>query len=165
MYNKTIAELSAGLEAGEFSSVELTQVYLDRINSLDEQLNSFITVTPERALEQAKNADIQRAAGNAGILNGIPLAQKDIFCTKDVKTSCGSKMLDPFISPYNATTINKFNDSGAVMLGLARALVKANGDYEAKLREFQLLRRDPRRVERKKYGQRGARRRFQFSKR
>ena len=117
MHNKTIAELSAGLKAGDFSSVELTQSYLDRINSLDEQLNSFITVTPELALEQAKQADEQRAAGNAGILNGIPLAQKDIFCTKDVKTSCGSKMLDPFISPYNATTINKFNDSGAVMLG------------------------------------------------
>jgi len=117
MHNKTIAELSAGLKAGEFSSVELTQSCLDRINSLDEQLNSFITVTPDLALEQAKQADEQRAAGNASILNGIPLAQKDIFCTKDVKTSCGSKMLDPFISPYNATTINKFNDSGAVMLG------------------------------------------------
>ena len=117
MHNKTIAELSAGLKAGEFSSVELTQSCLDRINSLDEQLNSFITVTPELALEQAKQADEQRAAGNAGILNGIPLAQKDIFCTKGVKTSCGSKMLDPFISPYNATTINKFNDAGAVMLG------------------------------------------------
>jgi len=117
MYNKTIAELIAGLQAGDFSSVELTQSYLERINALDEQLNSFITVTPELALEQAKQADAQRAAGNAGILNGIPLAQKDIFCTKGVKTSCGSRMLDPFISPYNATTIEKFNQSGAVMLG------------------------------------------------
>ncbi|WP_198263157.1 Asp-tRNA(Asn)/Glu-tRNA(Gln) amidotransferase subunit GatA [sulfur-oxidizing endosymbiont of Gigantopelta aegis] len=117
MHNKTIAELSAGLAAGEFSSVELTQSYLDRINSLDAQLNSFITVTAERALEQAKNADAQRAAGNVGILNGIPLVQKDIFCTKGVKTSCGSKMLDPFISPYDATTISQFNASGAVMLG------------------------------------------------
>ena len=117
MHNKTITELSAGLKAGEFSSVELTQTYLDRINSLDEQINSFITVTPELALEQAKNADAQRAAGNVGLLNGIPLAQKDIFCTKGVKTSCGSKMLDPFISPYDATTISQFNESGAVMLG------------------------------------------------
>jgi len=117
MHKKTIAELITGLNAGEFSSVELTQTYLDRINSLDEKLNSFITVTPELALEQAKQADEQRAAGKAGILNGIPLAQKDIFCTKGVKTSCGSKMLDPFISPYNATAIEKFNDSGAVMLG------------------------------------------------
>jgi aspartyl-tRNA(Asn)/glutamyl-tRNA(Gln) amidotransferase subunit A len=117
MHNKTIAELSAGLKAGEFTSVELTQSYLDRIHSLDEQLNSFITVTPELALEQAKQADAQRAAGHVGILNGIPLAQKDIFCTKGVKTSCGSKMLDPFISPYDATTITKFNDSGAIMLG------------------------------------------------
>ncbi len=117
MHKKTITELNAGLEAGDFSSVELTQTYLERIKSLDGQLNSFITVTPERALEQAKNADAQRAAGNAGLLNGIPLAQKDIFCTKGVKTSCGSKMLDPFISPYDATTISRFNDSGAVMLG------------------------------------------------
>ncbi|MCP3850221.1 MAG: Asp-tRNA(Asn)/Glu-tRNA(Gln) amidotransferase subunit GatA [Gammaproteobacteria bacterium] len=117
MHNKTITELNAGLEAGDFSSVELTQTYLERIKSLDGQLNSFITVTPERALEQAKNADAQRAAGKAGLLNGIPLAQKDIFCTKGVKTSCGSKMLDPFISPYDATTISRFNDSGAVMLG------------------------------------------------
>lgn len=117
MHNKTITELSAGLEAGDFSSVELTQTYLDRIHSLDKEINSFITVTPERALEQAKNADAQRAAGNVGLLNGIPLAQKDIFCTKGVKTSCGSKMLDPFISPYDATTISQFNESGAVMLG------------------------------------------------
>ncbi len=117
MHNKTIAELISGLEAGEFSSVELTQSYLDRISSLDQHLNSFITVTSERALEQAQQADAQRAAGQAGLLNGIPLAQKDIFCTKDVKTSCGSRMLDPFISPYNATVIEKFNASGAVMLG------------------------------------------------
>ncbi len=117
MYNKTIAELSAGLKAGEFSSVELTQTYLDRIKTLNEQLNCFITVTPEIALEQAKEADAQRASGHAGLLNGIPLSQKDIFCTKGVKTSCGSKMLEPFISPYDATTITKFNDSGAVMLG------------------------------------------------
>ncbi len=117
MHNKTITELSAGLEAGEFSSVELTQTYLDRIKLLDKQLNSFITMTPELALEQAKNADAQRAAGNVGLLNGIPLAQKDIFCTKGVKTSCGSKMLEPFISPYDATTISQFNESGAVMLG------------------------------------------------
>ena len=117
MHNKTIAELINGLEAGEFSSVELTQSYLDRISSLDQQLNSFITVTAERALEQARQADAQRAAGQAGVLNGIPLAQKDIFCTKGIKTSCGSRMLDPFISPYNATVIEKFNASGAVMLG------------------------------------------------
>ncbi len=117
MHNKTIAELISGLEAGEFSSVELTQSYLDRISSLDQHLNSFITVTAERALEQARQADAQRAAGQAGLLNGIPLAQKDIFCTKGIKTSCGSRMLDPFIAPYNATVIEKFNASGAVMLG------------------------------------------------
>ena len=117
MHNKTIAELTTGLNAGDFSSVELTQHYIDRINSLDKQLNSFITITPDLALQQAKYADEQRAAGNASLLNGIPLAQKDIFCTKDVKTSCGSKMLEPFISPYNATTIENFNQSGAVMLG------------------------------------------------
>lgn len=117
MHNKTIAELITGLEAGDFSSVELTTSYLNRIHSLDEQINSFITVTDELALAQAKQADAQRAAGNVGFLTGIPIAQKDIFCTKDIKTSCGSRMLDPYISPYDATTVAKFNAAGTVMLG------------------------------------------------
>jgi len=117
MHNKTLSELSAALQAGEFSSTELTQSYLERIASLDPQVNAFVTVTEQPALDAAAAADRRIAAGEAGPLTGIPLAQKDIFCTEGVKTTCGSKMLDNFISPYNATVIEHFNAAGAVMLG------------------------------------------------
>lgn len=117
MHTLTIAELAQKLQAKEFSSVELTQHLLNRIQELDKKLNSFITVTPELALEMAKAADIRLQQGTATPLTGIPLAQKDIFCTQGVKTSCGSKMLDNFIAPYNATVIERFNAAGSVMLG------------------------------------------------
>jgi len=117
MHTKTIAELSAGLQAGDFSSEELTRAYLERIERYDGQLNSYITATPELALEQARAADARRAAGEAGPLTGIPLAQKDIFCTEGVRTSCGSRMLDNFTAPYDATVIRRFREAGAVMLG------------------------------------------------
>ncbi len=117
MFNKTIAELAQGLRAGEFSSVELTRAYLERIDQLDPAYNSFITRTPELALSQAAAADARLAAGDATPLTGIPLAHKDIFCTLGQRTSCGSKMLDNFIAPYNATVIEKFNAAGAVTLG------------------------------------------------
>ncbi len=116
MHKKSIVELARGLAAKEYSSVELTQVFLDRIKR-HQDLNCFITVTEEKALAQAKLADQCIASGNTGLLTGIPIAQKDIFCSKGVKTSCGSKMLDNFESPYNATVIEKFDDAGAVMLG------------------------------------------------
>jgi aspartyl-tRNA(Asn)/glutamyl-tRNA(Gln) amidotransferase subunit A len=117
MHFKTIAQLSKELAAKTISSVELTQLYLDRIKQFDGTLNSFITVTPEIALQNAAAADVMRAAGKASVLTGIPLAQKDIFCTKGVKTTCGSKMLDNFISPYDATTVQQFNAAGTVLLG------------------------------------------------
>ena len=116
MHNKTIAELAKDLRGRKYSSVELTQAYLQRINT-HKQLNCFITIANERALEAAKVADGLLAAGNTNPLTGIPIAQKDIFCTQGVKTSCGSKMLDNFIAPYNATVIENFNAAGAVMLG------------------------------------------------
>jgi len=116
-HEKTLAELSSLLEAGDVTSVELTQAFLDRIKKYDVELNSFVTVTEEQALQQAKVADEKRKAGNAGPLTGIPIAHKDIFCTLDVKTSCGSKMLDNFVSPYNATVVEKMLDAGVVMLG------------------------------------------------
>jgi len=117
MHTKTIAQLAASLKAGEFSSVELTQHYINRIKNFDQGLNSYITVVEERAIEQATEADKIIATGNAQPLTGIPFAQKDIFCTDGVKTTCGSKMLDNFISPYDATVIESFNNAGAVMLG------------------------------------------------
>ncbi len=117
MHNKTITELVAGLRAKEFSSVELTRYYLDRISRYDEQLNSYITVCEEHALQQAQAADEAIAAGDAVSLTGIPLAQKDIFCTDGVKTSCGSRMLDNFIAPYDAGVVERCNGAGMVMLG------------------------------------------------
>ncbi|MCP4127145.1 MAG: Asp-tRNA(Asn)/Glu-tRNA(Gln) amidotransferase subunit GatA [Gammaproteobacteria bacterium] len=117
MHNKSISELAAGLRAGEFSSVELISHYLERIGSLDKGLNSFITVCEEGALAQARAADEQIATGAAGPLAGIPIVQKDIFCTQGVKTSCGSRMLDNFIAPYDATVVSKLNGAGAVTLG------------------------------------------------
>ena len=115
MHKLSIAELSKGLKNKEFSSVELTQHFLDRIAG--SSLNSYITVTDELALSQAKQADLKIAKGISNILTGIPYAHKDIFCTMGVKTSAGSKMLDSFISPYNATITQKFNDENMVMLG------------------------------------------------
>jgi aspartyl-tRNA(Asn)/glutamyl-tRNA(Gln) amidotransferase subunit A len=117
MSYKTIANWAAELASKKISSVELTHYYLERIKRFDKQLNSFITVTEDEALESAKAADILRAQGKAGPLTGIPIAQKDIFCTQGVKTSCVSKMLDNFISPYDATIITKFKQAGTVMLG------------------------------------------------
>ncbi|RLT94227.1 Asp-tRNA(Asn)/Glu-tRNA(Gln) amidotransferase subunit GatA [Ketobacter sp.] len=117
MHTKTLKALSNALAAGEVSSQELTRHFLDRIKQLDPGVNSFITVTEEQALAQAKAADEQRVAGNATALTGVPIAHKDIFCTRGVKTSCASKMLDNFIAPYNATVVEKMNDAGIVTLG------------------------------------------------
>src|SRR3990167_3799884 len=115
--HKTIAELSRDLLAKKISSVELTRSFLERIKRFDSQLNSFITVTAEQALQDAKHADELYATGKAGPLTGIPIAQKDIFCTEGIKTTCGSKALDSFISPYDATVIKKFKTAGTVLLG------------------------------------------------
>jgi aspartyl-tRNA(Asn)/glutamyl-tRNA(Gln) amidotransferase subunit A len=117
MHNKTIAELISGLRNKEFSSVELTQHYLDRIQRLDGTYNSYISVTNDIALAQAAEADKRLAAGDAPALCGIPIAHKDIFCTNGVRTSCGSKMLDNFIPPYDATVVSNMKADGAVMLG------------------------------------------------
>ena len=117
MIEKTVAELSAAMTRGDISSVELTQSYLDRIHKANDSLNAFITVCDDTALEQARVADKSRAQGNQNPLLGIPLAHKDIFCTSGIKTTCGSKMLENFISPYNATVVDKFNQAGVVTLG------------------------------------------------
>ncbi len=117
MHSKTIAELAEGLKIGDFSSEELTKSFLQRIKQYDAELNSFITVSEDHALAQARAADELIAKGASSVLTGIPLAQKDIFCTNGIKTTCGSKMLDNFIAPYDATVIHHFNQAGAVMLG------------------------------------------------
>ena len=117
MHTKTIAQISADLAAGTYTSEEITRHYLDRIKEHDTTLNSFVTVDAEGAILAAKAADAQRAAGEAGPMTGVPIAQKDIFCTKGLKTSSGSKMLDNFISPYDAHLISNFKKAGTVMLG------------------------------------------------
>jgi aspartyl-tRNA(Asn)/glutamyl-tRNA(Gln) amidotransferase subunit A len=116
-HTKSLSELSALLEAGDVTSVQLTEHFLARIKAHDPELNSFISVTEAQALAAAADADALRSAGKAGPLTGIPIAHKDIFCTRGVKTSCGSKMLDNFASPYDATVVEKLQQAGVVMLG------------------------------------------------
>ena len=117
MHQKSLVELAADLKNGVYSSEELTRGSLQRISQHDERLNSFVTVTETQALAAAQAADAAIQAGNAGPLTGIPFAHKDIFCTNGVKTSCGSKMLDNFIAPYDATVTQKLLEAGAVMVG------------------------------------------------
>ncbi len=117
LHNRTVADLAAGLARGEFSSVELTRTFLARIEQLDPALNSMITVTAGQAHAQAEAADDRRRRGEAHVLTGVPYAHKDIFCTRGVRTSCGSRMLDNFIAPYDATVTSRFNAAGLIMLG------------------------------------------------
>ena len=117
MHQLTLAKISQALADKQFSARELTSHLLARIEQLDPQLNSFITVNQEAALQQADAADAQRSAGATSALLGVPLAHKDLFCTKDVRTSCASKTLDNFIAPYNATIVEKLNTAGCVSLG------------------------------------------------
>lgn len=117
MKEKTITQLSLGLLNKKFSSEELTKFFLDRIDKFNPQLNSFITVTHDLAINQARIADNLRKNGLANQLTGIPIAHKDIFCTAGILTSCGSKMLSNFIAPYNATVVEKLYNAGMVVLG------------------------------------------------
>jgi len=117
LHLQTLTQLAAGLEKGTFSSVDITRALLDRIDSHNGTLNAFITVTAEQALANAQRADDARASGNAGVLNGLPIVHKDIFCTRDVLTTCGSRMLENFVSPYNATVVQRMAEAGAIMLG------------------------------------------------
>ena len=117
MIGRSVKELAQALANKQISSVELTQAYLERIARLNPQINAYITVDADKSLAQARAADARIAAGQAGPLTGIPLAQKDIFCAEGWRTTCGSRMLDNFISPYDATVIERFNAAGAVILG------------------------------------------------
>ncbi len=116
-HRNSLTELVAGLRARRFSSVELVSAYLERIDHYQGALNAFISVTREQALRDAQVADRMLAAGGGGALTGVPIAHKDIFCTEGVRTTCGSRMLDNFVSPYDATVVAKLKAAGAVMLG------------------------------------------------
>ena len=117
MYKSTIAQLSVALESKKISSEELTRLYIERCNKHNQSLNCFITITEEDALKKAKRADKKRSNGDCNPLTGIPIAQKDIFCTNGIKTTCGSKMLDNFVAPYDATVVKKMSDAGFIMIG------------------------------------------------
>jgi aspartyl-tRNA(Asn)/glutamyl-tRNA(Gln) amidotransferase subunit A len=117
MQHATLKQLCDGLATGKFSSTELTKHYINKINRLNPTLNCFISVDAERSLAQARAADALRAAGKAQTLTGVPIAQKDIFCAQGWLTTCGSKMLSNFVSPYDAHVIERFNSAGAVNLG------------------------------------------------
>ena len=117
MIEASLKDLAAALRAGTLSSVELTTLFLDRIDALNPSLNAFITVDRDGALTAARAADARIAAGTAGPLTGIPLAHKDVFCTEGVRTTCASKMLAEFISPYDAHVVSQLKAAGAVMLG------------------------------------------------
>ena len=117
LHRLSIRELSEGLKQAQFSSRELTEHYLKRIAHIDPKVKSYVTVTAEQALAEADAADAVLKSGNAHALAGIPLAHKDIFCTQGIKTTAGSKMLDNFISPYDATVVAKAKAVGLVTLG------------------------------------------------
>ncbi|MCH9003811.1 MAG: Asp-tRNA(Asn)/Glu-tRNA(Gln) amidotransferase subunit GatA [Proteobacteria bacterium] len=117
MHSQTLTELAIGLESGDFTSVELTQALLDRVAEHNDKLNAFVTITADEALATAAHADAARETGSGGVLNGLPIIHKDIFCTRGIRTTCGSKMLENFVSPYDATVVEKLSAAGAVVLG------------------------------------------------
>ncbi len=117
MHLQTVAGMSAGLAAGRYSSLELTRALLERVTRLQPELNAFISIEAEAALAAAAAADARRAAGERNPLLGVPIAHKDIFCATGSRTSCGSKMLANFVSPYDATVVAKLRTAGVVSLG------------------------------------------------
>jgi len=117
MLNLSLKELSEGLKQKKFSSVELTKFFLNRLELHNSSINAFITIDKDKSLAMAKHSDEIINKGSQNYLTGIPIAQKDIFCVEGWKTTCGSKMLDNFIAPYDSTVISKFNAAGAVNLG------------------------------------------------
>ena len=119
LHNLSVGELTERLRLRELSSVELTRHFLGRIERLNPSLNALITLTADAALAAATAADRRLKDGERGLLLGIPLIHKDIFCTDGVRTSCGSRMLDNFVAPYDATVVARLKAAGAVMLGKA----------------------------------------------
>ena len=117
MYNASLKQLAAALAAKKISSVELSTLFLDRIEKLNPGLNAFITVDRAFTLDAARAADLRIAGGDAAPLTGIPIAHKDIFVTRDLRTTCASRMLENYVSPFDAHVIEQFGRAGAVTLG------------------------------------------------
>jgi aspartyl-tRNA(Asn)/glutamyl-tRNA(Gln) amidotransferase subunit A len=125
MFQHTLAQLTQLLQNKEVTSEELTRLYLQRSESFNEVFNCYISITHDLAIKQAKAADARLQSGKAETLTGIPIVHKDMFCSKGVKTSCASKMLDNFIAPYDATVVERLQDAGMVTLGIAARLTPA----------------------------------------
>ncbi|MFQ6029975.1 MAG: Asp-tRNA(Asn)/Glu-tRNA(Gln) amidotransferase subunit GatA, partial [Dehalococcoidia bacterium] len=117
LWQLTLHEASRGLQDKRFTSVELTQACLERIEQVEDRVKSFVTLVADLALEQAEAADQRRAQGEAGPLTGIPVQVKDLMCTKGIRTTCSSKMLENYVPVYNATVVDKIMGQGAVLLG------------------------------------------------
>ena len=117
MYSETVSELSSSLRRRKFSATELTRSLLERVNAAQPALNAFISIEPELALAEAAAADRLLASGDAPPLTGVPIAHKDLFCTAGSRTTCGSRMLANFVSPYDATVVARLRAAGTVMLG------------------------------------------------
>ncbi|MBN1402314.1 MAG: Asp-tRNA(Asn)/Glu-tRNA(Gln) amidotransferase subunit GatA [Anaerolineae bacterium] len=117
LHDLTIHEAAAQLDAGDVTAVELTEAVIERILAVDNDVRAYLTLTPEAALEQARARDLRRQAGERGPLLGIPLAIKDIICTRGIPTTCGSRMLESFVPPYDATVVTRLKDAGAIILG------------------------------------------------
>jgi aspartyl-tRNA(Asn)/glutamyl-tRNA(Gln) amidotransferase subunit A len=117
LHDMSVAELSAALRARQLSSVEVTQAFLERVTRHQADLNAFISITAEAALLEAAQADARLSGKDAGPLTGVPIAHKDIFCTRGEKTTCGSRMLANFVPPYDATVVERLRAAGVVMLG------------------------------------------------
>ena len=117
LHQQSLAELRRGLDDGDFKSVDIVDALLDRIEGAGAALNAFITVTADAARQEAAEADAAIAAGDGGPLTGLPIVHKDLFCTAGVRTTCGSRMLENFESPYDATVVERLKAAGAIMLG------------------------------------------------
>ena len=118
LYYLTIAEASAGLRRKDYSPVDLTEACLERIEALDSKLHSFITITAERARAQARQAEQEFASGKGrGPLHGIPIALKDLYMTKDIRTTCHSAVLEKWVPDYDATAVLKLEEAGTILLG------------------------------------------------
>lgn len=113
----TIHELRKKLKEGETTSVEITESVFNRINAVEDKIHSFITLMKDSAFEEAQKADKAIQEGNMGLLTGIPIALKDLLCTKGVRTTCGSHILENFIPPYDSTVVKKLREAGGVFVG------------------------------------------------
>ena len=117
LHTLSVAEMARGLRAREYSSLDLTLHFLGRIERMGPALNAFVTVTADRALADARAADERLARGEGGPLTGVPIAHKDIFCTEGILTTCSSRMLSNWVSPYDATVVERWKAAGTVLLG------------------------------------------------